>query len=119
MKVATLNGKPSTTIIFCWKNYNASDETDLDALYNELSSLLWNIPKHNVLIVGRNMNIQIGKNVNNIFSLHNLSNLNEGHLTEFTLENGLTCLNIKFQKRKGKPRIYTYVNNAKAQITSS
>ena len=32
----------------------------------------------------------------------------------FTLENGLTCLNTKFQERKGK--LWTYPNNAKAQI---
>ena len=32
------------------------------------------------------------------------------------LENGLTCLNTKFQKRKGKLWTYTYANNTKAQI---
>ena len=34
---------------------------------------------------------QIGKNVNNKFSLHNSSNRNGEHLTDFTLENRLTC----------------------------
>ena len=42
------------------------------------------------------------KNVNLKFSLHNLSNRNEEHLTAFTLENRLTCLITKFQTRKGK-----------------
>ena len=32
------------------------------------------------------------------------------------LENRLTCLNTKFQKRKGKVWTYTYANNTKAQI---
>ena len=59
------------------------------------------------------MNAQIGKNVNNKFSL---SNRNGEHLTDFTLENRLTCLNTEFQKRKGKLWPYTYTNNAKAQI---
>ena len=31
------------------------------------------------------------------------------------LENRLTCLNTKFQKRKGKLWTYTYANNTKAQ----
>ena len=62
------------------------------------------------------MNAQIGKNVNNKFSLHNSSNRNGDHLTDFTLEKRLTSLNTKFQKRKGKLWTYTYTNNAKAQI---
>ena len=62
------------------------------------------------------MNAQIGKNVNHKFSLHNSSNRHEEHLTDFTLENRLTCLNTKFQKIKGKLWTYTYTNNTKAQI---
>ena len=62
------------------------------------------------------MNAQIGKNVNNKFSLHNSSNRNRKDLMDFTLENRLTCLNSKFQKKKGKLWTYTYANNAKAQI---
>ena len=34
----------------------------------------------------------------------------------FSLENRLTCLNTKFQKKKRKLWTYTYANNAKAQI---
>ena len=58
------------------------------------------------------MNAQIGKNVNNEFSLHNSSNKNGEHLTDFMPENRLTCLNTKFQKLW----TYTYANNAKVQI---
>ena len=94
---ATFNGNPCTTII-CYSPTNASDETNLAAFYNELSSLVRSIPKHNVLIIGGDMNAQIGKNINNKFSLHNLSSRNGERLTE----NGFTYLNTKFQKRKGK-----------------
>ena len=62
------------------------------------------------------MNVQIGKNVNNKFSLHDSTNRNGEHLTDFTLENEFTRLNTKFQYRKGKPLTYTYLNNAKIQI---
>ena len=113
--VAT-NGNPSTTIISCYSPTKANDGTDLDTFYNELSLLVHRIPKHNVLIIGGNMNSQIGKNVNNKFSLHNTSNRNEEHLTDFTLENRLTCYNTKFQKRKRKLWTYTYANNTKVQI---
>ena len=78
--------------------------------------LLFIASKNNVLIIGRDMNAQIDKNANNNSSLHNSSNRNGEHLTDFTRENGLSCLNTKFQKRKGKLWTYTYAKNAKAQI---
>ena len=68
MMVATFNGNPGTTIISCYSPTNASDETDLDTFYNKLSCLVRDIPKHNVQIIGRYMNAQIGKNKNNKFS---------------------------------------------------
>ena len=54
--VATFSGNPGTTIISCYSSTNASDETDLDTFYNELSSLVHSIPKHNILIIGGDMN---------------------------------------------------------------
>ena len=98
MMVTTLNGNPSTTII-CHSPINVSEETDLIVFWDELSSLVRSITKHNVLVIGGDMNAQIGKNLNHKFSLHNSSNRNRQHLTDFTLENRLTCLNTNFQKR--------------------
>ena len=62
------------------------------------------------------MNPQIVKNVNNKFNLHDSTNRNREHLTDFTQENGLTFLNTKFQKRKGKRWTNTYLNNTKTHI---
>ena len=92
--VATFNGNLSTIIISCYSSTNVRDETDLDACYNKQSFLVYCILKQNVHIIGGDMNAQIGKNVNNKFSLHNSM--------DFTQENELICLNTKFQKRKGK-----------------
>ena len=110
--VATINGNPRATII-CYSSTNISEETDLITFYNELSSLVYSIPKHNVLLIGGDINAQIGKNVNHKFRLHHSSNRNEELLTDFTLENRLTCLDTKFQKTKGKLWTYTYANNTK------
>ena len=74
------------------------------------------IPKHNLLVIGGDMNAQIGKNRNNKYSLHNTSNRNGQHLTDFMIENRLTCLNTNYQKREAKLWTYTYPNNNKAQI---
>ena len=81
----------------------------------KLSSLVHSILKYKVLIICGDMNAQIGKNINK-FSLHNSSKRNGEHLTDFMLENRLTCLNTEFQKRKGKLWTNTYANNAQAQI---
>ena len=86
MMVATFNGNPSTKIISCNSPTYGSDETDPIVFYNGLSSLVRSIPKHNIFIIGEDMNSQIGKNVSNKFSLHNSSNRNGEHLTDFTLK---------------------------------
>ena len=90
--------------------------SELVTFYDELSSLVRSIPKHNMLVIGGDMNAQIGKNGNNKYSLHNASNRNGQHLTDFMIENRLACLNTNYQKRKGKLWTYTYANNTKAQI---
>ena len=91
MVVATFNGNPRAAIISCYSPTNVNEETELIAFYDELSSLVRNIPKHNVLVNG-----------NHKYSLHNSSNRNGQYLTDFRIENILTCLNTKLQKRKRK-----------------
>ena len=116
MMVATFNGNPRTTIISCYSPTNVSEETELVASYDAQSSLVRSIPKHNVLVIGGDMNAQIGKKGNNKYSPQNTSNRNGQNLTDFMIENRLTCLNTNYQKREGKLLIYTYPNNNKAQI---
>ena len=112
MMAATFNGNPRATIISCYSPTNVSEETELVTFYDELSSLVRSIPKHNMLVIGGDMNAQIGKK----YSLHNTSNRNGQHLTDFMIENRLACLNTNYQKREGKLWTYTYANNTKAQI---
>ena len=116
MVAATFNGNPRATIIPCYSPTNVSEETELVTFYDELSSLVRSIPKHNMLVFGGDINAQIGKNGNKKYSLHNTSNRNGQHLTDFMIENRLACLNINYQKREGKLWTYTYANNSKAQI---
>ena len=104
MMVAIFNSNPNATIISCYSRTN-----------DELSSLVRSIPKHNVLVIGRDMNALIGKNRNHKFSLNNSPNRNGQYLTDFTIKNSLTCLNINFQKREGN-WTYTFANNTKVQI---
>ena len=116
MMAATFNGNPKATIISCYSPTNVSEKTELVTFYEELSSLVCSIPKHNLLVNGGDMNAKIGKNRNNKYNLHNTSNRNGQHLIDFMIENRLTCLNTNYQKREGKLWTYTYANNSKAQI---
>ena len=116
MMAATFNSNPRATILSCYSPTNVSEETELVTFYDELSSLVRSIPKHKVLVIDGYMNAQIGKIRNNKYSLHNTSNRNGQHLTDFMIENRLTCLNTNYQKREGKLWTYTYANNSKAQI---
>ena len=98
MMVVTFNGNPRATIIYCYSPTNISEETEVIGFYDERSSHVCSIPKHNILIIGGDMNAQIRKNGNHKYSLHNSSNRNGQHLRDFTIENRLTCLNTNFQK---------------------
>ena len=80
--VATFDGNSSAKIISRYSPTNVREETKLIAFYDELSSLVRSIRKYNVLVIGGDMNDQIGKNRNHIFSLHNSSNRNRQHLTD-------------------------------------
>ena len=107
MMAATFNDNPRATIISCYSPSNVGEETELVTFYDEQSSLVRSIPKHNMLVIGGDMNAQIGKNGNNKYSLHNTSNRNGQYLTDFMIENRLTCLNTNYQKTEGKLWTYT------------
>ena len=116
MMVATFNGNPKATIISCYSPTNVSDETELVTFYEELSSLVRSIPKHNLLVIGGDMNAQIGEKTETNTAYTTRSNRNGQHLIDFMIEDRLTCFNTNFQKREGKLWTYTYANNSKAQI---
>ena len=84
MLAAMFNGNPRATIISCYSPTNVSEETELVAFYDELSSLVCSIPKQNVLVIGGDMNAQNGYNK---YSFHNTSNRNGQHLIDFMIEN--------------------------------
>ena len=60
MMAATFNRNPRAKIISCYSPTNVSEETELVTFYDELSSLVRSIPKHNMLVIGVDMNAQIG-----------------------------------------------------------
>ena len=59
--IATFNDNSSTTILCCYSPTNVSEDFIAEEFYSELSSLISQIPKHDVAIVAGDMNAQIGK----------------------------------------------------------
>ena len=57
--------------------------------------------KHNVLIIGGDMNAQTDNDETNKFCLHNSLNKNGEYLTDFSLENRVIWVYTKFQKKEG------------------
>ena len=75
------------------------------------------VPRHNVLVIGGDMNAHIGKdNLHHKFSFHQTTNRNGEHFLHFLIENKLHCLNTRFQKRSGKKWTHTHPNGSKAQL---
>ena len=114
--IATFNGNPKTTVICCYSPTNISEETEVEDFYNDLSSLSRDVPKHNVLIVGGDMNAQLGSSKDNKHTYHNKTNRNGKLLNDFAIENRLMCLNTNFQKKAGKRWTHTYPTGDKAQL---
>ena len=59
MMAATFNGNPRATIISCYSPTNVSEETELVAFYDDLSSLVRSSPKHNMLVIGGDMKVSV------------------------------------------------------------
>ena len=96
--VATFRGNPKTVVISCYSPHNARPEEEVSAFYEKLSNVIEDIPLHNMLFIGGDMNAQIAKG----FSLHRSSNRNGNFLNGFIEQHNLVIGNTSFQKSMGK-----------------
>ena len=81
---------------------NIADEQEVIIFYDDLSSLVRSVPKHNVPILGGDLNAQIGQSMHHKLTYRHISNRNGEHLEHFLIGNGLLYVNKRFQKRRGK-----------------
>lgn len=113
--IATFNGNPKLTVVSCYSPTNTDDETTTD-FYGEISSLIRQIPKHNVKIIAGDMNVKIGSDKCEAFSFHEITNRNGEFILELISDCSLINLNIRFHKKKGKQWPVTYPNGGQAQL---
>ena len=74
--VTSFQVNPQTTVISCYSPTNVSNETDAERFYSDLSSLIRQVPKYNVLVIGGDVNAHIGQNDSFKLSYHQNSNRN-------------------------------------------
>ena len=114
--VTTFHGNPEPILISCYSPTNIADEQEVIDFYDDLSSLICSVPKHNVLIIRGDLNAQIGQSIHHKFRYYYRSNRNGEYLEHFLIENDLLCINTRFQKRRGKLWTHTYPNGDRAQL---
>ena len=71
MMCASINGNLCTIIVSCYSPANSRDKTNMIIFYNKLSSFIQHILKHNILIIGWDMNAHMGKERKDKFSWYN------------------------------------------------
>ena len=106
--VATFNGNPAATVISCYSPTNVSNVVEREEFYAELAELTKTIPKHNVLLVGGDMNGRIGKSDVKGWVYNETTNENGQLLLDYMLECNLKALNTSFIKRTGK--LWTHIS---------
>ena len=114
--IATFNGNPKATVISCYSPTNAAAEEEVEDFYQVLSSLVKEVPKHNVKIIGGDMNAKLSAKDINGYTYHKNTNRNGNYLIDFLSECNLHALNCRYQKKRGKLYTFTYPNGTKAQI---
>ena len=114
--VATFNGNPKTTMILCYSLTNCSDELEIQNFYHQLTDSIKNIPKHNVLIIGGDINAKIDNNKCVGNSYHNYTNRNGEYLLNLTIDCGLVNISTNFQKNEEKLWTFTYPNGTSSQL---
>ena len=74
--VATFHVNLEPTLISSCSPTSIADEQEVRDFYDHLSSLNQSVPKHNVLIIGADLNAQIGQSMLHKFTRHHTSNRN-------------------------------------------
>ena len=105
--IEAFNGNPKCTVISTYSPTNVTSENAIKEYYSELTTLVHQVPKHNILFLCGDMNAQ---------DYHQTNNRNGELLCELQHSTNLINLCTKFQKRPGKKWTFMYANGTKAQV---
>ena len=98
--IATFNGKLKVTVVSCYSPTNCSEAEEAQDFYDQLTELIKQVPKHNVLLIGGDMNAKIGTEDCKGDSLHINTDRNGEFLLNLITECALVNLGTTIVKRK-------------------
>ena len=113
--LATSNGNPKYTVISTYSPTNVTSEDTIQEYYSELTTLIHQVPKHNVLFLCGDMNAQVGP-ISGKHHYHQTNNRNGELLYKLQHSTNLINLCTKFKKRPGKKWAFMYASGTKAQL---
>lgn len=111
----TLHGNPMTTVICCYSPHNELPEEDVAQFYQELSTIIYAIPAHNLLIIGGDLNAQLGPS-DALFTCADDTNRNGKHMKDFMEQHNLIATNTRFQNTKSKLWTHRRPNGQHVQL---
>ena len=114
--ITNFNGNPKVTVVSCYSPTNCSEEEEAQEFYAQLTELIKQVPKNNVLLIGGAMNAKIGTEDCKGDGLHINTNRNGEFLLNPITECALVNLGTDYCKPKGKLWTSTHPGGAKAQI---
>ena len=113
---ATFDDNPVTTVTSCYSTTNACEEQQRQDFHTSLSERTRAIPKHNISIIGGDMNAKFCPADCKGSSFNRKTNANGQTLLSLLDECDLAVTNTRFQKRNEKLWTFTYPNGKKAQL---
>ena len=100
--IATFNGNPKVTAVSCYSPTNYSEEEEIQEFYDQLTELIKQVLKHNVLLIGGDISAKISTEDCKGDSLHINTNRNGEFLLNLNTECALINLGTNYCKPKGK-----------------
>ena len=110
-----LHGNPKSTIICAYSPHNSSPIEDVETFYDDLRSVLSNVPAHNILAVLGDFNAKLGPDVQR-FTYNESTNRNGDLLIDLMDEYNLFCSNCSFMKPNSRLWTFEYPTGARAQL---
>ena len=108
--IAQFNGNPVVTIIVHYSPVEGSNEAEEH--YENLSTAISEVPKHNLLLIVGDYNAHLGKDAGK-YTFHDKSNENGNLMKDFVQANDLIVTNSYFQKKQGK--LWSFISDMSGQ----
>ena len=114
--VATFHGNSKPTLISCSSPTNIVYEQEVIDLYDDLSCLVRSVPKTQYSDRWWRPQYTTWQSIHHKFTCHHTSNRNGEYVEHFLIQNGMHCINTRFQKRRRKLWTHTYPNGDRKQL---